>query len=115
MLLLRIDFNQTFKVIQIYAPTTASDDDEGEEFYSELESTLIIKSTYTVMMGDSSAKFRRGRKTKKSYISSYSIGKRNDRAVRTAATVEANRLFVGNIWFWKKVGLRWIYCSKCKK
>ena len=50
VLLLRLDSNKTIKIVQVYAPTSASDDDEVEEFYHDLESTLTINSTYTVVM-----------------------------------------------------------------
>ncbi|XP_029641349.1 uncharacterized protein LOC115216288 [Octopus sinensis] len=46
----------TLKIVQTYAPTRASDDDEVEEFYRQLDKGLAMKSTYTVVMGDFKAK-----------------------------------------------------------
>lgn len=37
-------------------PTTASNDNEVEEFFEELESTLIVKSTCKVVIGDFNVK-----------------------------------------------------------
>ncbi|XP_029107767.1 uncharacterized protein LOC108930132, partial [Scleropages formosus] len=51
----------TLKIIQTYAPTSASDDDEVEEFYRQLDMMLARKSTYTVVMGDFNAKVGKGR------------------------------------------------------
>lgn len=53
---------QTLKVIQVCASITANEDDEAGEFYNELGSTLIIKSTYSVMTDDFCAKRRSGGK-----------------------------------------------------
>lgn len=50
--LLRINSNKTLKVVKVYANITVSDDDEFEEYYVELESSLVVKSTYMVMVGD---------------------------------------------------------------
>lgn len=54
-LLLRPGFNKTLKAVQVYVPTTASYDDEIEEFSDELglSSSYPI---YTVMMDDFTAK-----------------------------------------------------------
>lgn len=51
----------TLKIIQTYTPTSASDDDEVEEFYHQLDKMLAVKSIYTVMMGDFNAKACSGR------------------------------------------------------
>lgn len=48
--LLRLDSNKPLKVVEVYVSTTAIDEDEIEEFYSKLESTLAAKSTCTVVM-----------------------------------------------------------------
>lgn len=41
--LLLLDFNKKFKVVQVYTPAAASNDDEAEEFCDDLESTLVLK------------------------------------------------------------------------
>lgn len=46
--ILPLDSNKNHKVVQVYAPSTADDDNEGENFYDELKPTLTAKSTYTV-------------------------------------------------------------------
>lgn len=57
MFLLRLDSKKPFKSVQVYIPPTTSDDDAFEDFCDELESTLLFKSTYTVMMSGCNAKF----------------------------------------------------------
>lgn len=50
----------TLKIVQTYAQTSASDDNEGEEFYCQLDKMVAVKSTYTVIMGDFNAKVGQG-------------------------------------------------------
>lgn len=35
-----VRYHKIVELVQIYAPTTANDEDEAEKFYAELESTL---------------------------------------------------------------------------
>ena len=111
VLLLRLDSNKTIKIVQVYAPTSASDDDEVEEFYQDLESTLTIISTYTVVMGDFNAKLGRGRKPGEKFIGGFGIGVRNERGDRLATMAETNRLYIGNTWFRKKANRRWTWIA----
>lgn len=72
-----LDFNKTLKVVQVCSPTTATDDDVVEGFCDELRSTLVIKSTYTVVMGGLNA----AGKTAERHIGRHGIGVRNDKLV----------------------------------
>ncbi|MFH4982497.1 hypothetical protein AB6A40_009206 [Gnathostoma spinigerum] len=49
------------KIVQVYVPTSTSDDDEVEDFYNEVDNILEKKSTYTIVMGDFNAKTGRGK------------------------------------------------------
>lgn len=49
------------------------DDDEVEEFYTELKSTLVIKSAYTAVMGDFKVKLGCRGKAPERYIDKYGI------------------------------------------
>ncbi|VDP06693.1 unnamed protein product [Soboliphyme baturini] len=111
VLLLRLDSNKTLRIVQVYAPTTASDDDEVEEFYAELESTLTIKSIYTRVMGDINAKLGQGGKAGEKHIGRFGIGKRTNRSERMVSMTESDKLFVGSTWFRKKVGRRWTWIT----
>lgn len=67
MLPLWLDSNKKLKIVQIYGLNTATDDDEAEKFYKELESTLVVNSTHTVVLGDFNAKYEGGEKDRKRY------------------------------------------------
>ena len=84
VLLLRLDSNKTIKIVQVYAPTSPSDDDEVEEFYHDLESTPNTNSTHTVVMGDFNAKLGRGRKPRETFIGGFGIVARNERGDSTS-------------------------------
>ncbi|MFH4984059.1 hypothetical protein AB6A40_010768 [Gnathostoma spinigerum] len=81
------------KIVQTYAPTSTSDDDEVEDFYNELDNILEKKYTYTIVMGDFNAKIGRGKEEEK-YIGRQGIGKRNERGERMM--VETKKFYVGN-------------------
>lgn len=111
ILLLRLDNTKTLKIVQVYAPTMASDDDEVEEFYEQLDSALITRATYTVVMGDFNAKLGRGGRPGERYIGKFGIGERNERGSRMVSMVETSKLFVGNTWFKKKAKRRWTWIA----
>ena len=110
ILYLSISGKKTLKIVQAYAPTSNSEDEELEEFYKELEDSLSQKSTYTVVMGDLKAKIGRGR-ADENYIGRYGIGKRNERGERLATFAETKKLYVGNSWFRKKAKRRWTWIA----
>ena len=110
VLTLKLGKKKTMKIIQVYAPTSASDDDELEDFYHELHRVEKEKSTYTIIMGDFNAKLGRGRPTEK-YIGRYGLKERNERGERLAAMAETKGYFVGNSWFRKKPERRWTWIS----
>ena len=110
ILVMHINKKKTIKIIQVYAPTSASDDEEVEDFYRELDEAEQERSTYTVIMGDFNAKLGRGRPTE-TFIGKYGSKERNERGERLAAMAEAKGYYVGNSWFRKKPARRWMWIS----
>ena len=56
-LTIRLNKMYTLKVIQVYAPTSKSSDDEIEHFYDDISKILDEEKTkYTILMGDFNAK-----------------------------------------------------------
>ncbi|VDM36778.1 unnamed protein product [Toxocara canis] len=106
----RLDNAKILKIVQVYASTTASDDYEVEESYDELDSALIAKSTYTVVMGYFNTRLGREGKPGR-YIGKFGIRERNERGDMMASMVEASKLFVGNTWFKKHAKRRWIWIA----
>ena len=107
---LNINGKKTLKIVQVYAPTSNSEDEDVEEFCKELEDSFNRKSTYTIVMGDFNAKIGRG-KVDENYIGRYGIGKRNERGERLATFAETKKLYIGNSWFQKKAKRRWTWVA----
>uniref|UniRef100_A0A8C9U0V1 Endonuclease/exonuclease/phosphatase domain-containing protein n=1 Tax=Scleropages formosus TaxID=113540 RepID=A0A8C9U0V1_SCLFO len=100
----------TLKIIQTYAPTSASDDDEVEEFYRQLDMMLARKSTYTVVMGDFNAKVGKGRQGER-YVGKFGTGERNERGERLVTMAEARKIYIGNSLFKKNSEKRWTWIA----
>ncbi|MFH4973479.1 hypothetical protein AB6A40_000188, partial [Gnathostoma spinigerum] len=93
-----------------YAPTSKSEDEEVEEFYSELDTALQNKSTYTVLMGDFNAKVGRENDVE-TYIGRHGLGTRNIRGERLVTMAESNKLYIGNSWFKKAPTRKWTWIT----
>lgn len=63
VLIMQTNRKKIIKIIQMYAPTSASDDKEVEDFYRELDEAKQERSTYTFIMGDFNTKHGKGRPT----------------------------------------------------
>ncbi|KIH50597.1 hypothetical protein ANCDUO_19323 [Ancylostoma duodenale] len=90
---------KTLKIIQVYAPTSASEDEDVEDFYQERSQAELKKSTYTIIMGDFNAKLGRGKSIEK-FIGRYGIKQRNERGDRLSTVVESKGYYVGNNKKW---------------
>uniref|UniRef100_A0A914W5Q0 Metalloendopeptidase n=1 Tax=Plectus sambesii TaxID=2011161 RepID=A0A914W5Q0_9BILA len=109
VLTINLQKQQTLCIIQVYAPTSAADDEEIERFYDDLEEEINKRSTYLVVMGDFNAKVGR-RQDDETFIGPFG-GDRNKRGKRLAAMAESRRLFVANTFFQKRAGRRWTWIS----
>ena len=87
-LMLKLDAKKAIKIVQIYAPTSAAEDWEVEEFYQELDQVLKVRSTYTVVTGDCNAKVGRKRPGEK-FVGKCGIGMRNERGERLVTWAES--------------------------
>uniref|UniRef100_A0A914W9X3 Endonuclease/exonuclease/phosphatase domain-containing protein n=1 Tax=Plectus sambesii TaxID=2011161 RepID=A0A914W9X3_9BILA len=109
VLTINLQKQQTLRIIQVYAPTSAADDEEIERFYNNLEEEINKRSTDLVIMGDFNAKVGR-RQDDETFIGPFG-GDRNERGKRLAAMAESRRLFVANTFFQKRAGRRWTWIS----
>nr|XP_032632457.1 craniofacial development protein 2-like [Chelonoidis abingdonii] len=105
---LQMESKAILKVIQAYAPTSTSEDEEVEEFYQELKRALMQKSTYIITMGDFNAKVGRGKAGEK-FIGRYGSGERNERGERLVTMAETKELNMANTWYKKKIAKRWTW------
>jgi hypothetical protein len=114
-LILKISKNTTIRFIQLYAPTSASEDDDIEDFYELVDEVMARgKATYNIIMGDFNAKLGK-RKDGERFIGPHRLHERNERGERMSSWVEANRLHVMNTWFKKRMGRRWTWRSPSGK
>uniref|UniRef100_A0A914UKY0 Endonuclease/exonuclease/phosphatase domain-containing protein n=1 Tax=Plectus sambesii TaxID=2011161 RepID=A0A914UKY0_9BILA len=109
VLMINLQKQQTLRIIQVYAPTSAADNEEIERFYDDLEEEINKRSTYLVIMGDFNAKVG-CKQDDKTFIGPFG-GDRNERGERLAAMAESKRLFVANTFFQKRAGRRWTWIS----
>ncbi|KAL6742408.1 hypothetical protein Aduo_015561 [Ancylostoma duodenale] len=98
-------------VIQAYASTADRDDEEHDEFYSDLSDLVRSqKSTYVVVKGDFNARIG-PRKVGELFIGPNSAEQRNEAGERLANFCETHHLFHGNSQFVKNLAKRWTYVS----
>uniref|UniRef100_A0A914VF67 Endonuclease/exonuclease/phosphatase domain-containing protein n=1 Tax=Plectus sambesii TaxID=2011161 RepID=A0A914VF67_9BILA len=109
VLMINLQKQQTLRIIQVYAPTSAADNKEIERFYDDLKEEINKRSTYLVIMGDFNAKVGR-RQDNETFIGPFG-GDRNERGERLTAMAESRRLFVANTFFQKRAGQRWTWIS----
>ena len=95
VLTINLQKQQTLRIIQVYAPTSAADDEEIERFYDDLEEEINKRSTYLVIMGDFNAKVGR-MQDDETFIGPFG-GDRNEQGqLLAAAMAESRRLFIAN-------------------
>ena len=105
-------------IIQIYAPTSKSSEDEIEKFYIDLQAVKdkIPPREICIIMGDFNAKLGEG-KEPESGIGPYGLGERNERGDLLASFCRANNLLVTNTCFNQPYRRRytWISPGDCFK
>ena len=98
-------------IIQTYAPTLESPEEEVDEFYDQIaEAQGQCKSQeITVVMGDFNAKV--GSDQFEDLIGPFGLGDRNFRGERLISWCDANELILTNTWFKKHPRLLWTWKS----
>ncbi|EYC05140.1 hypothetical protein Y032_0084g1800 [Ancylostoma ceylanicum] len=111
LLTVSLSKNIDISLIQAYAPTTDRDEEEHDEFYSDLGDLVRSqKSTFVVVMGDFDARIG-PRKVGEVFIGPNSAEQRNEAEERLANFCETHHLFHGNSHFVKNPAKRWTHVS----
>jgi len=106
---LNISKRYNLKVIQVYAPTSLSCEEELEQFYEDLYSEFNNnKAHFNIIMGDFNAKIGRG---EEECLGPFSYGNRNDRGDDLINFATANNFKIMNTFFKKKINRRWTWRS----
>lgn len=96
-------------IVQVYAPTTGSPDDEIEQFYEELNKVIkqLKSKDITIIMGDMNAKVGKG--TDGRTVGEFGLGVRNDRGTLFVDFCKEKKLCIMNTFF--KLPPRRLYTS----
>uniref|UniRef100_A0A914WAU7 Endonuclease/exonuclease/phosphatase domain-containing protein n=1 Tax=Plectus sambesii TaxID=2011161 RepID=A0A914WAU7_9BILA len=110
--LIDLDSRKTIRLVQVYAPTTAYDDDVIESFYEDLDRAIWGSSTatHTIIMGDFNAKV--GQQIEEEQATGqFGRGERNKRGQMLVDFCEARRIVIGNTLFKKGSRRKWTWRS----
>ena len=83
-------------IVQVYAPTSAAEEKEKEEFYHQLDQVLttISSKDITMVMGDFNAKVGKG--LEDGIVGPHGLGKRNEEGDRLVQFCISKKLLVSN-------------------
>ena len=98
-------------IIQVYAPTTESTEEEIEKFYDELnQAKAHCKSQdVIIVMGDFNSKV--GSTRHEDIVGPCGLGTRNDRGVKLIEWAAMNDMIIGNTWFELPIRRLWTWKS----
>ena len=112
MVVLRLSKKYSVKIVQVYAPTSAHDDEEIEDMYEEINQLLdSTNSHYTMVIGDFNAKIGKQRSDETNVMGKYGIGQRNERGDRLIEFAVSRGLYIANGKFQKKGNRLWTWRS----
>ena len=110
-LTIRINNRYSMKIIQVYAPTSTSTEDDIEKFYDELSQQLKTKSHYTIIMGDFNAQIGIKQDINEKCTGNFGSGTRNDRGDMMVDWASQHKLKIMNTFYKKKYNRRWTWRS----
>ena len=102
--------NCKITIIQIYAPTENSSEEEIENFYTQLESTMENhKSQRNFILGDFNSKVGKKSHLHEDPVGPYGYGKRNERGERLVQFATEQRMKIVNTFFRKRPSTKWTW------
>lgn len=86
-------------IIQVYAPTSTSSEEEIENFYKDLNEALFLvkKADNTIVMGDFNVKVGKGQC--QNIVCAFGLGNKNDRGDHIIQFCQDNNLIIANTLF----------------
>ncbi|GBP81973.1 Craniofacial development protein 2 [Eumeta japonica] len=109
--LLRINVNSLeLIIIQVYAPTEASSDEELEFFYSTVDKAIQLSDNIIIVMGDFNAKIGQTNPNEPA-TGRHGYGDRNCRGKRLIDFAHENNFVIMNTFFKKNNKQRWTWRS----
>ena len=108
---IKLNKRNTLKILQCYAPTSASTEEANSEFYEIVQQTIEDRPAhYTIVMGDFNAKVG-SQKTGEKSVGKFGLGNRDDRGQTLAEFSESNKLRIMNTFFKRKPTKKWTWKS----
>ncbi|GFN90825.1 craniofacial development protein 2-like protein [Plakobranchus ocellatus] len=98
-------------IIQVYAPTANSNDEDLDKFYNELDTakTQCESQDPLIIMGDFNAKV--GTEKVDDIVGKHGLGIRNERGEKLIEWCQTNNIIVGNTWFQQPPRRKWTWKS----
>lgn len=109
---IQLSTRYSIKIIQVYAPTSAHDDDEMESFYDDVSKAIDEpKTQFTIIMGDFNSKIGAREADDGDYVGKFGLGNRNPRGEMLVDYLNRKRLFAMNTFFQKPTQRKWTWVS----
>jgi exonuclease III len=110
--LLNLDMTgKKFTIIQVYAPTKESDEEEVDNFYDTIYEAMSRAYEDFILMGDFNAKIGIPQKEEYPVMKQHGYGTRNVRGQRLINFAMENKLAIINTFYKKKRKRRWTWQS----
>ena len=114
--LLQLKFEKcSLSIIQAYAPTERSTEEEIDNFYEELEVAHELADKKVIVMGDFNAKIGSYKTNIYPIMGRHSFGEPNERGDRLINYALQHKLSIMNTFFKKKLSHRWTWRSPDQK
>ena len=116
MVKIGLENKNTVTIIQVYAPTSTSSEEESDELYETLKREMkeVIKTNKKnklIIMGDFNSQVGQRRMGEENTIGKYTYGERNEKGDKLIQFCMENELKVINTMFKKRKGRRWTWIS----
>ena len=109
---INVENNKSIKLIQVYAPTSAAEEEEVDKVYETIEKAIDKKCIENIIMGDFNAKIGVKEEWEKTRcIGKHGIGERNERGERLINFAEEKGLYIANSFFKKNKNRYWTWES----
>lgn len=110
--MIRINAMFNVQIIQAYAPTSASSDEEIEKFYEDLTTAKSAEKTKNcVIIGDFNAKIGARLPLDPPFIGKFGLGTRNERGQTMIDFLNKERLYCMNTFYKKHPKRKWTWKS----
>src|SRR5271156_4422245 len=98
MLIVKLNSKYSVKIIQVYAPTSAYNDEVVESMYEEINELLDqVTTQYAIVMGDFNAKIGMRKQGENCITGPHSIGNRNEDGDMLVEFAVSRKLYIANI------------------